>query len=109
MLEMVLGLADTLGTGVFDAVGGIIGWLVGFLASFVLFVAAALPANPFDLEQYMQNLVNWETGISWLNWFVPIGTIELIMTAWVAATLAYYASRYVFKFIYELTNRGAKV
>lgn len=109
MLEMILTLGDALGTAVFDAVGGIIGWFVGFLASFVLFVAAALPANPFDIGQFVQNHINWQTGMMWLNWFVPVGTIEVIMVAWVAATLAYFASRYVFKFIYQLMQRGAKV
>ena len=42
----ILGLANTFGDGVFDAVGGLFGWLVGNLVNFVTFLSAALPSNP---------------------------------------------------------------
>lgn len=99
MLQTVLDLAGEFGEGVYGAVGGLLGWLVGMFANFVLFVAAALPSNPLDLAGFLQNLEDWSMGISWLNWFVPIGNIETMMVAWVGATLAFYMSRYIFKFI----------
>lgn len=99
ILQMILDLATQFGDGVYDAVGGFFGWVVGMFANFVLFVASALPSNPLDLAGMIQNAENWNNGIRWLNWFVPIGNIQLMLIAWTAATIAFYGARFVFRFI----------
>ena len=88
--------AQVLGSGVWSVAGGVVGWVVGTVASFLLMVTAALPYDIFNLPTVVGS---WEVGVSWLNWFVPIGQIELLLVAWVAATLAYYAAKYIFNFI----------
>lgn len=90
------GAADVLGSGVWAVVGGVCGWVVGCVASFVLILSAALPGDIFQLPAVVGG---WETGMGWLNWFVPVGQIELLLVAWVAATLAYWVAKHVFEFV----------
>lgn len=98
----ILELANKFGSGVFDVVGGLFGWLVGQAASFLVFLSSALPSNPLDLSGFVDNIVNWETGLSWLNWWLPIGQIATLLGAWVLATLAYYTARIALHFIGKL-------
>lgn len=98
VFDFLNGLADTLGAGVWSVAGGVIGWVVGTVASVLLMVAAALPYDIFNLPTV---IASWEVGVGWLNWFVPVGELELLLAAWVAATLAYFTARNVFNFIAE--------
>lgn len=101
----VLGLANRFGDKVFDAVGGVLGWLFGQLANFVTFLSAALPDNPLDIAQFFENLEAWNRGLCWLNWFIPINQISALLAGWVAATLVYYTGRIVLYFIGKLNLR----
>lgn len=96
MFNVLYGLFEQFGEGVWGVVGGVVGWLVGVVADLIIALSAALPSNIFDLPQVIGN---WETGMGWLNWFVPVGQLKALLVAWVAATVAFYGTRFVFNFI----------
>lgn len=94
MLDLLGSLASELGDGVFSVASGILAWAIGLIADLILVLSAALPDDPFTLPQVA---ADWELGLSWLNWFVPVGQIAVLLAAWVAATLAYYAFQFILK------------
>lgn len=94
MLELLGGLATELGEGVWSVASGLIGWLIGVVADLILTLSAALPDDPMKLPEVA---ADWEQGLSWLNWFVPVGQIAALLAAWVAATVAYYAFQFILK------------
>lgn len=98
-MEFLLELWETFGDGVFSFVGGVIGWCVGMLAQGILMLASALPDNFLELPAVLDS---WDTGLCWLNWFVPIGEMEAMLLAWVAATIVFYSSRYVARVVFNL-------
>lgn len=63
-------------------------FLVEFLRSVLGSVVSLLPASP--LESVYGSLAIVGEGLGWLNWFVPVGTLLGIMTAWLAAIAGYY-------------------
>lgn len=94
MIDFLGGLVLDFGDAVFDVAAGLLGWLVGFVANVIIMLSAALPSDPFQLPEVM---TEWETGLEWLNWFVPVGQIAAIIGAWVAATVAYYAFQFILR------------
>lgn len=94
MLDFLGGLAVELGDGVWSVASGVLSWLFGMVASFIISLSAALPDDPLHLPEVF---AQWETGIEWLNWFVPVGQIAAIMAAWVAATVSYYVFQFILK------------
>lgn len=96
MFDMLFGLFETFGEGVWGVVGGALGWLVGVVADLIIALSAALPDNIFEFPQVIGN---WETGMGWLNWFVPVSQLKALLIAWVAATVTFYGTRFVFDFI----------
>lgn len=96
MFDLLLGLFDKFGEGVWSVVGGALGWVVGTLATLIINLSAALPDNIFELPTVISS---WETGLCWLNWFVPVAQLEAMLVAWVGATVAFYGARFVFDFI----------
>ena len=90
--DLVLNFGDS----VWDVCAGLLGWLVGFLASLITLLSASLPADPF---QFPEVISEWNTGLSWLNWFVPIGQISAILAAWIAATIAYFTFQFILRHI----------
>lgn len=94
MLEFLGGLALELGDGVWSVVSGVIGWVFGALASIIIALSAALPDDPIRMPEVVQD---WELGLSWLNWFVPVGQIAVLMAAWVAATISYFFFQFILK------------
>ena len=87
-------LALEFGDSVFSVAAGLIGWLVGMLADLILILSAALPA---DFAELPTLAAGWETGLGWLNWWVPVGQIALVIAAWAAATVAYYAYKFILR------------
>ena len=82
-----------------SSIGG--GYMIAKLNAFLLKIVGAilamLPNSPFkdvieDLEA-----VSW---LGYVNWFIPIGTLLKIGTAWTAAIAVFYA--------YQLILRWAK-
>lgn len=98
MLEFLFGLVETFGEGALNAIGGVIGWVIGWIAQGILIFAAMLPDNIFNMPNVT---VAMETGLMWLNWFVPVGGIVGLLTAWVTATTAFYMGRFVFRVLYD--------
>lgn len=77
------------GSDALDVIAGGIGWLVGVAADLLLVISAALPDGGFlELPEVAGQ---WETGLGWLNWWLPIGQIAAVLAAWLAAVLVYYA------------------
>lgn len=96
----ILGTAfETFGSSALDVIAGGLAWLVGLLADLMLVLSAALPDDPFQLPQVAGQ---WETGLGWLNWWLPIGQIGVCLTAWVGATVAYY----IFQFKLRTVIKG---
>lgn len=100
MLDLLGGLALELGDAVWDLAAGTVGWLFGFLADMIILLSAALPDG--DLMQLPQVIGQWETGLGWLNWWMPVGQLVALLTTWVAATVAYYVFQYILR---VLANR----
>lgn len=63
---------------------GIIGWL-----------NSVLPSSPF--QDLLNGAEGLQLGLGWLNWFVPIGGMLAVFTAFLAALIAYA----VFKLILD--------
>lgn len=57
-----------------------------------------LPKDPF--QPYIHSIAN-SRAVGWLNWFIPVGAIESIVTAWLLAIALYY--------VYMLIMRWAKL
>lgn len=80
------------GEGVWSVASGVAAWGVGLLADLIIVLSAALPDDPFTLPELASQ---WETGLGWLNWWVPVGQIAAVIAAWAAAVVAFYAFRYI--------------
>lgn len=65
--------------------------LVGFLRSVLGGIVSLLPQSPF--EQFYSTFSLLQTGLGWLNWFVPVGSLLAIMLVWLVAIAGYYAYR----------------
>lgn len=94
MLEFLGNLAVQFGDGVWSVASGVLAWAIGFVAELIIMLSAALPNDPFTFPEVIEQ---WETGLEWLNWFVPVGQIAAIMGVWIAATVAYYAFQFILK------------
>lgn len=62
--------------------------IVGFLRSVLGGLVSLLPHSPFEQFYGLTGLPAQILG--WVNWFVPVGTLLGIMTAWLVAIAAYY-------------------
>ena len=62
--------------------------LVEFLRAVCSGLISLLPHSPF--EGIYGTLGVMQQGLQWLNWFVPVGTLLTIMTAWLVAIAGYY-------------------
>lgn len=78
----------TFGMDAFDVAAGALGWLIGLAADLLIVISAALPDGGFLELPEIAGI--WETGLGWLNWWLPIGQIAAILGTWLGATLAYY-------------------
>lgn len=96
MIDFLSQLAMELGEGVWSVAAGLVGWAMGLLADLIILLSAVLPETLFELPQLAGM---WETGLGWLNWFVPIGQMEAVLAAWAAATVGYYTFQYILKHV----------
>lgn len=55
-----------------------------------------LPTSP--IQDYAQTINN-STGLGWLNWFLPIGTMLELMSAWLAAIALYYLASIILRWV----------
>lgn len=66
--------------GIISILSGIFGFLGGFL-----------PNDPFS--DYLQTFDNLRLGLSWLNWFFPIGQMLALLALWIGACVLITAVR----------------
>lgn len=97
-MDFLFGLIEVFGDGALNAIGGVIGWVVGWITQGILVLVASLPDNPFELPTVISAT---ETGLSWLNWFVPVSGITTLLIGWVSATITFYMSRFIFRVLYD--------
>lgn len=62
--------------------GTIFGWL-----------AQLLPGSPFETAFNISE--GWSLGLGWLNWFIPIDAMLVVLVGWIAAGVAITAARLV--------------
>ena len=71
-------------------------YLKTIATSVINFICDLLPVD--GIQQYLSNLLMQGTavltGLSWLNWFVDVNGINVIMDIWLLAMGAYYAFKY---------------
>lgn len=94
-MDIIGALGDAVwywGADALDVIAGGIGWVVGLLANFIIFLSAALPDG--NLAELPQALNTWDTGLMWLNWWLPIDQLAAVMAAWVAATIVYFVFQF---------------
>lgn len=99
MIDFLGNLAVELGDSVWSVASGVIGWLFGLLADLILVLSAALPDG--GIWELPEVAAQWETGLGWLNWWLPIGQIAAALAVWAAATVAYYTFQYILKHIHR--------
>ena len=76
-------------------------FLQTFVQKFLSVVVDLLPGSPFHYFIDSIDLSNFNKAISWLNWFVPVGTLIAITEAWVTAIGLFY--------VYSIVLRWLKV
>lgn len=94
MFDLIWQAVGTFGEGVLGTVSGVVAFGIGLLADLILTLAAALPEDPFDLPVVAGQ---WEQGLAWLNWWLPIGQIAALLAAWAVAQLAYLSFSVILK------------
>lgn len=94
MLDWVAWGMGWFGEGVAETFSGLVAWGIGLIADLLITLSAALPSDPFELPQVAEQ---WETGLAWLNWWLPIGQIVALLAAWAAANIAYITFSWVIR------------
>ena len=71
-------------------------WMISLFNNFADTLKSVLPMSPFApfIDQF-SNL----PYISWLNWFIPVGEIINVLTAWLGAILLFYAYSIVLRWV----------
>lgn len=56
-----------------------------------------LPESPFADSQFLA--INDSQGLSWLNWFFPVGDCISLTAKWVAAIAIYYLATIMLRWV----------
>lgn len=79
---------------------GFLDWFGETLYSAVEFVFGLLDICPFpDILSTVQGSLAASQGFSWLNWFVPVGPLLGLMTAWLTAIGIYYGVSIILRWV----------
>ncbi len=62
--------------------------LASFVSGLGSYLVSVLPTSPF--QQFIPSLSAMQTGLHWLNWFVPFGSMLAIMAVWLVAIALFY-------------------
>lgn len=57
-------------------------------AKFGTVLISALPKSPFD--SFLASIELNQKYVSWLNWFIPVGRIIIVIEAWLLAIAGFY-------------------
>lgn len=68
------------------------------VVSFFSNILNLLPNSPFLVLRTMQNS-DFAQILSFVNWFIPVGTLIDILNGWLACVLVYYAYQIVLRWI----------
>ncbi len=91
----ILSIGDTLASWFYDLcdlVSSILEWIINLLPDSTLTVLSELPAG---VSQYL----------GWVNWFLPITEIIIILAGWVSALLLLYLVLIIMRF-FKLVGSG---
>lgn len=76
-------------------------WFSDLLNKFGSWLFDVLPTSPFS--GFIDNFHNkFDSGLSWLNWFIPIHDIKVIFLAWLAAVALFYGYSIILRWINAL-------
>ena len=91
-----LSVGETLAGWFYDLcslVSSILDWLIGLLPDSTLNALSELPAG---VAQYL----------GWVNWFLPVTEIAIMLAGWVGALLLYYVVVLIMKFFKVVGGAG---
>lgn len=71
-------------------------WMISLFNNFADNLKSVLPTSPF--APYIEEFSNLPY-MSWVNWFIPVGEIVNVLTAWLGAILLFYAYSIVLRWI----------
>lgn len=70
--------------------------IINYLVEVMVYLISLLPESP--IQENVTKLEGIEQVFKYLNWFVPVGEMVKIMTAVCAATMVWYAVRWIMRF-----------
>lgn len=75
--------------------GDIINGAIGWVKDIVVKAIDLLPDSPFNIPvpDYVHNIIGY------VNYFVPVGQMVTILTAWTACIIIYYVSSLLLRWI----------
>lgn len=73
--------------------------VLGFLYDLAVIALYILPESPFSKLEFQSALSSYSTYMSWINYFVPIGTFLNITTFYLTAVLIWYAVRWLLRLV----------
>ena len=71
-------------------------WMAELLNKFLAMILSVLPQSPF--QQYIKAFAGLPY-LSTLNWFIPVGAIVKIFTAWLGAIILFYSYSIIMRWI----------
>jgi hypothetical protein len=94
MFDWLFNLVGMFGDGVYSAVAGLAAFLAGVVMDNLNVMLAGLPGDIFQVPTVVGS---WETGIRWLNWFVPVGQMAATVAVWASATVTFYVGKWALR------------
>lgn len=74
---------------------------IGVKVILISFVLALLPASPFAGFSYLLSNIPY---LSFVNWFVPIQEILVVLEGWLVVVSAYYSILYIVNYVGLVKN-----
>lgn len=66
--------------------------IMSLLTAVVDLLASLLPESPFANITWPLDVL---TGLSWMNWFFPVGECLNIMSLWLLAIIGFYVAAFI--------------
>ena len=77
--------------------GKMIDWFMDFIYKLAEWALFLLPDSPFQKEEWLIGLQGFEKIMSYINYFVPFGSMLIIMTVYITAVIMWYVVRWVLR------------
>lgn len=76
-------------------------WFSSLIDKFGDWLFTVLPTSPF--QPFINNFHGkFDSGLSWLNWFIPIHDIKIIFLAWLGMVAIFYGYSIILRWIKAL-------